>query len=183
MADFFVDGVDPADILLLESDIQDKHVHIDLENLHNYSKEHTMQWLVYRGDSLKGISNLKDAKSRVLKYFDNKMNDHIVDPTLDLKWKRLKAARIGCKSNINLITDVSVCVPSELSFELGSLKSFDGWSKTLDGIPQSFSHDHVVKYHNEINLKHTSSANLVKKNFDRGQQFLEEQYIDLFLFM
>ena len=156
MADFIVDGVDPANILLSESDIQDKWVHIDLENLPNYSKEHIMQWLVYRGDSLKGIRCLKDGRFRVLKYFDNKTNDHIVDPTSDLKWKRMKAACLRCKLVVKVNVFDDITVPSELKFELGMLKNLDGWSKTLDGIPQSFTHDHIVKYHERINSKHFS---------------------------
>ena len=53
----------------------------------NYSQQH-MQWLVYHWDSLQATHSLKDDKTRVLRYFDNKANDHLVDPTLDLKWKR-----------------------------------------------------------------------------------------------
>ena len=45
----------------MESDINDPFVHIDLENLPNYSRHHIMQWLVYRGDSLQAIHSLKDG--------------------------------------------------------------------------------------------------------------------------
>ena len=131
-----------------------------------------MQWLVYRVDSLQAIHSLKDDKTRVLRYFDNKTNDHLVDPTLDLKWKRVKASCLGLTLSV-VDTVVDVSVSRELSFELGSLKSFNGWTKTLNGAP-NLSHEYVVSYHNKI-----SSANLIKKKFDRGCQFLEEQYIDI----
>ena len=73
--------VNPSDIHLMGSDINDPFVHIDLKNLPNYSRQHIMQWLVYRGDSLQAIHSLKDAKTIVLRYLDNKTNDHLVDPT------------------------------------------------------------------------------------------------------
>ena len=109
-------------------------MHIDLEN---YSRQHIMQ----------AIHSLKDAKTRVLRYFDNKTNHHLVDATLDLKWKRMKASSLGLILSADTVVDVSV--PRELSFELGSLKSFNGWTKTLNGVP-NVSHEHVVSYHNEI---------------------------------
>ena len=37
----------------MESDINDPFVHIDLENLPNYSRQHI---IVYRGDSLQAIA-------------------------------------------------------------------------------------------------------------------------------
>ena len=57
--------MDPIDVHLLECDIDDPCVHIELENLPNYSRQHLMQWLVYRGDCLRGIHTLKDVKSSV----------------------------------------------------------------------------------------------------------------------
>ena len=149
-------------------------MHINLENLPNYSRQHIIQRLVYRGDSLQAIHSLKDVKTRVLRYSDNKTNDH----TLDLKWKRLKASDLGLPLSDDTVVDVSVL--RELSFVPGSLKSFNGWTKTLNGVP-NIPHEHVVSYHNEISPKHMFSANLIKKDFDRGCQFLEEQYIDLHL--
>ena len=67
-----------------------------------------MQWLVYRGDSLQAIHSLKDAKTRVLRYFDNKTNDHLVDPTLDLKWKRMEASCLGLTLSGDTVVVVSV---------------------------------------------------------------------------
>ena len=129
--------VNTSDIHLMESDINDPFVHINLENLPNYSRQHIMQWLVYRGGGLQAIHSLKDAKTRVLRYFDEKTNDHLVDATLDLKWKRIKASCLGLTlSDDYTVADVSV--PREPSFELGSVKSFNGWTKTLDGVPNSF---------------------------------------------
>ena len=93
--EFELEFINPVDIQLLECDISDPCVHVDLENLPNYSKNYLLQWLIFRGDSLQGVYSLKDATSTVLGYSDNKTVDRLLDPTLDLKWKRLKAERLG----------------------------------------------------------------------------------------
>ena len=146
----------------MECNISDPCVHIDLENLPDYSKNHLLQWLIFRGDSLQRVYSLKDAKSRVLGYFDNKTVDHLVDPTLDLKWKCFKAESLGY--TLKLSQQVDVSIPNELCMEINSMKSLDGWAKTLGDIPTSFSHEHIVRYHKEINKMYASSSTLIKKN-------------------
>ena len=56
--------------MLTEHDVDDPHVHIEIENIRTYSKEHLQNWIRYRGDTLKGIANLRDAQVKVLQYFN-----------------------------------------------------------------------------------------------------------------
>ena len=62
----FIYFSDPSVIVLTEHDIDDPHVHIDIENIRAYSMGHLQNWLLYRGDTLKGIANLRDAPVKVL---------------------------------------------------------------------------------------------------------------------
>ena len=46
--------------------------------------EHLQNWLLYRGDILKGIVNLKDAQVKVLQYFSTEHK--LYDPTSSKIW-------------------------------------------------------------------------------------------------
>ena len=83
------------------------------------------------------------------------------NPTLDLKWKRLKAESLGL--SVKLKGQVDVSIPNELCVEINSIKSLGGWAKTLGNIPTSFSHEHIVRYHEEINKKYVSSSSSNKE--------------------
>ena len=50
--------------------------------------------------------------------------------------------------------------------------------KVLDGIPLSFSSEHIMIYFERINKTFAPVSTLVKKNFS-GSQFLEEIYLDV----
>ena len=62
--------------------------------------------------------------------------------------------------------------------ELAILNSVIGWSKTLDGLPQ-FSLENIKKYVNMVTAEVLSKSAVVKKHFSRGEQLLEEQYVDI----
>ena len=47
--------------MLDEPDINDPTVHVDLDQLADYSKNHLISWLKFRGDSLQGMKSIKDA--------------------------------------------------------------------------------------------------------------------------
>ena len=68
----FIYFSDPSVIVLTKHDKDDPHVHIDIENIRTYSMGHLQNWLLYRGDTLKGIANLRNAKVKVLQYFKQK---------------------------------------------------------------------------------------------------------------
>ena len=59
-------------IVLTEHDIDDPHVHIDIENIRAYSMGHLQNCLLYRGDTLKGIANFRDAPVKVLNKGQNR---------------------------------------------------------------------------------------------------------------
>ena len=56
----------------MEHDKDDRHVHIDIENIQTYSMGHLQNWLLYRDDTLKGTANLRDAQVKVLQHFKQK---------------------------------------------------------------------------------------------------------------
>ena len=76
---------DPSVIVLTGHDIDDPHVHIEIENIRTYSMGHLQNWLLYQGDTLKGIANLRDAEVKVLQYFKQKTEQKLYDPTPDKK--------------------------------------------------------------------------------------------------
>ena len=54
----------PSSITLVEEDITDPCVHVELDKLTDYTKEHLTKWLMFGGDSLKGVRTVKDARIR-----------------------------------------------------------------------------------------------------------------------
>ena len=70
-------------------------MHIDIENIRTYSMEHPQNWLLHRGDTLKGIANLRDVQLKVLQYFKQRTEQKLYDPTPKKKWLSKKAQMIG----------------------------------------------------------------------------------------
>ena len=62
--------------------------------------------------------------------------------------------------------------------DLQNLNSSDGWSKNLVNLP-SFTLDKIVAYAERVNKTFITKSKKILKNFHRGQQFLEEKFIDL----
>ena len=91
----FIYFSDPSVIVLTEHDIDDPHVHIDIENIRAYSMGHLQNWLLYRGDTLKGIANLRDAPVKVLQYFKQRTEQKLYDPNPNKKWLSKKARMMG----------------------------------------------------------------------------------------
>ena len=44
------------------TDIDDPHINLDIDKLHSYKTEPLRGWLLYRGDSIRGIHTLRDAQ-------------------------------------------------------------------------------------------------------------------------
>ena len=63
-------------VVLTEVDIDDPRVHVDLDKLTTYDRDHLLQWLKFRGDELKHIDTMKEIRTRVLQYFDNKTDSY-----------------------------------------------------------------------------------------------------------
>ena len=68
--------------------------------------------------------------------------------------------------------------PKEFVLDLSNLSLIDGWSKSLEGMP-SFSIEHIDNYSQKINTAVLSKSKKVKKQFRRGEQLLEENFIDI----
>ena len=86
---------DPSVIVLTVLDVDDLHVHIDIENIRTYSMKHLQNWLLYRGDTLKGTANLRDAQVKVLQYFKQRTKQKLYDPTPNKKWLSKKVQMMG----------------------------------------------------------------------------------------
>ena len=57
-------SVDIRDIKLTPDDIEDPNVHADVAKLGEYKRHQMIEWLRYRGDSLKGLATAKDCRFR-----------------------------------------------------------------------------------------------------------------------
>lgn len=165
-------------VVIEEVDIDDPCVHVDLENLPNYDRNHLISWLKYRGDNLKSLDNMKSIRTRVLWYFKNGTDKNLVDPTLDLKWKKAKVAKYNIF--VPQLPKLSVLnvVPDILKHDIGDIQSLDGWSKDLTNMP-TFTIQHIDYYYDKVNSAFSHNATRVEKHFQRGAQLLEESFIDL----
>ena len=175
--DVFFFCLDPALIVLKEDDIDDPTVKVNLEKLQTYTNNHLKRWLLYRGDSLKGVVTLRDSQVKVLQYFHNGTNSIICDPTLEKKWLSKKAYLMGKNIKIQSIKTFPM-LPEYLKCELLSLNSKIGWSKCLEGLP-AFSAEKIDAYALNVNSNFFPKSTKVKKHLSRGEMFLEKQYIDL----
>ncbi|XP_057291246.1 uncharacterized protein LOC130613905 [Hydractinia symbiolongicarpus] len=164
-------------IILTEDDISDPHIHIDFEKLSNYKVEHLKRWLVFRGDTLQGITTLKEAQVRVMSYFENKTEAKIVDPTPDKIWLRKKAEKMGVILKPLWKEGMLPSVPLKLKADMSKPTDLTGWSKSLKGMP-NFTVEHIQNYHEHVNETFCKNSTKIKKHFIRGEQFLEEKFLD-----
>ena len=51
---------------------------------------HLQNWLLYRGDTLKGIANLRDAQVKILQYFKQRTEQKLYDLTPTKKGSQKK---------------------------------------------------------------------------------------------
>ena len=124
-----------------------------------YEKGHLLSWLKYRGDSLKSLGNIKHIRCRVLHYFKNNIDNNIVDPTSDLKWKTRKVELLG-KKLLQKNPTVSE-VPEVLRGKLGPLTSTIGWVKSLEGLPR-LTINEIELYLEKVSSKNAKKFTSVK---------------------
>ena len=165
-------------VVMEECDIDDPCVHVDLDNLPQYDRNHLINWLKYRGDCLKSLDSMKDIRTRVLQYFKNGTDNNLVDPTLDLKWKKEKVLKYNIfvpklkyAARLNTVPDI-------LKHDVGDIQKLDGWSKKLFNMP-TFTIEHIDKYYEKVNNAFSQNSTKVKKHFHRGEQLLEESFLDV----
>ncbi|XP_057310870.1 uncharacterized protein LOC130648792 [Hydractinia symbiolongicarpus] len=170
-------SVDPASIILTEDDISDPHVKIDIEKLPKYKVEHLKSWLIFRGDTLHGIDTLKDAQVRVLHYIESKTSSRIVDPTPEKVWLRIKAEKMGILLKPLWKEGTMPAVPVELKANISNLLDLTGWSKSLTEMP-SFTVENINIYNKKVNQTYCKNSTAIKKHFIRGDQFIEENFLD-----
>ena len=87
------------------------------------------------------------------------------------------AARLGitlCKRHTASLPDV----PKMLSDEINNFTKFAGWTKSLENIPKLGVED-LQKYFSSISKTLLKESTTVKKHFHRGEQLLEEIYLDI----
>ena len=65
-----------------------------------------------------------------------------------------------------------------LKNERGALKNLTGWTKSLDNLSK-FSASNIDSYFYNVSKEVLSASTMVKKNFNRGEHILEENYLDL----
>ena len=59
-----------------------------------------------------------------------------------------------------------------------AIKQVDRWSKSLFGMPE-FTSENINQYYQKVNQTLCKKSTIVKKHFERGEQLLKEQYLDI----
>lgn len=117
---------------------------------------------------------------RILSYYNVGTENNIIDPTPEKKWLYKKASILKLKivvpkqSNLQF---VGKC-PGEFQADLQNLNSPDGWSKTLENLP-NLTVEKIMAYVERINRSCNAKSTKIKKHFQRGHQLLEENFVDL----
>ena len=151
--------------------------YIDIEQLSKYKVDYLKHWLIFRGDTLHGIDTLKDAQVRVLHYIENNTASRIVDPTPEKLWIRKKAEKLGIILTPLWKEGTLPLVPNALKADISNTLDLAGWSKSLEGMP-NFTVTNITNYHTCVNNTFCKNSTAIKKHFIRGDQFIEEKFID-----
>ena len=95
-------------------------------------------------------------------------------------WIKKKAYKLGLllKPQKSWSGMSLIYFPEFLKFEITDPKNAAGWTKNIEKIP-IITVVEIEQYHKLINDLVLSKSVLTKKTFNRGQQFLEENYIDV----
>ena len=153
---YFIYFSDKNVIVLTELDIDDPHVHVDIENIRTYSMRRPQNWLLYRGDTLQSIANLKDTQVKVLQYFKQRIEQKLYDPTPNKKCQPEKAQIMGMNLKKKILWKDMPNMPKGFEYDLTNLHSVVSWSKSLDGLPQ-FSVEDIKKI-----CKHGNCSSVIK---------------------
>ena len=100
----------------------------------------------------------------------------MIDPTPERKWIYKKANKLKLKIILPEKTNFKpISSPKEFTADLQNLDSSGGWSKNLVNLP-NLTLNETVAYVESVDKTFITKS---KKHFQRGQQFLEESFIDL----
>ena len=92
-------------------------------------------------------------------------------------WIRKKAAKLGVILTPLWKEGTLSSVPDELRADVSNPLDLAGWSKSLNGIP-NFTVTNISEYHERVNNTFCKNSTAIKKHFIRGDQFIEEKFID-----
>ena len=115
---------------------------------------------------------------RTLHYFKSGLQRKVADCSSDQRWIQKKAEKLGIILQNPVKVSALPQVPDMLKNELGALKNLARWTKSLDNLSK-FSASNIDSYFYNVSKAVLSTSTMVKKNFNRGEQFLEENYLDL----
>ena len=103
----------------------------------------------------------------------------MIDSTPERKWIYKKANKLKLKTILPQKTNFKpISCPKEFTADLQNLNSSDGWSKNLVNLP-SLTLDKIIAYVERVNKTFITKSKKIEKHFQQGQQFLEENFIDL----
>ena len=103
----------------------------------------------------------------------------MIDPTTERKWIYKKADNLKLeiippkKTNIK-----SLSCPKEFIADLQNSNSSEGWSKNLANLP-NLTLDEIIADVERVNKTFITKLKKIEEHFQRGQQFLEENLVDL----
>ena len=116
---------------------------------------------------------------RVLNYYHDGTANNVIDPTPERKWIYKKANKLKLTIILPEKTNFKpISCPKEFMAELQNVNSSGGWSKNIVNLP-SLTLDKIVAYVERVNKTFITKLKKIEKPFQQGQQFLEENFIDL----
>ena len=96
---------------------------------------------------------------------------------------KLKAKQLNVRLKVEREKVEDQLVPDVFRGELGGIKNPAGWGKSLHGLPV-FTKKEVDSFIENVNEKVAgNNAVRIRKQFERGKQLVEENFVDLFRFL
>ena len=101
--------------------------------------------------------------------------NNVIDFTPERKWIYKLKLKVILPQKTNF---EPTSYPKELTADLKNLNSSDGWSKNLANLPR-LTLDKIVAHVERVDKTFITKSRKIEKDFQRGQQLLEENFIDL----
>lgn len=108
-------------------------------------------------------------------YFKANRHSIIIDPTPEKRYLHAKAYRIGL--NLSAIGEQTKPSAPPLLLTGNYKNESNGWTKILDNLPP-ISNTEIDAFHINASRNIMESSTTIKKVHKRGEQFLQEKYID-----
>ena len=116
---------------------------------------------------------------RVLNCCHGGTSHNVIDPIPERKWIYKKANKLKLKIILPQKTNFKpISCPKEFTAGLQNLNSSDGSSKYIVNLP-SLTLDKIVASVERVNKTFITKSKKIEKHFQQGQQFLEENFIDV----